>query len=258
MSQLLHNFLICIVFWVRILKEVNREYQYTISFTSYFPHLEETMYSLLECKSLSELIFPSSSPVQDNEQLVKVSSIKDIKIKNLINEQSSDSDLFLYLYGDSGIDLTIRIIIETIMGNSSLVLNFSKKESALSRVNVELMEALFSELLPIFKPYYASAYGKSIGLRYLPSGQHRYYWDSLSKRHYPLEIRWITYFGIEMLDFLGIERFKKLKTCFKKYELFQGIMVILQKDPPLLDVPSHQELRDKAESELEFLELLTG
>lgn len=240
------------------MKKLDREYEYTLSLSSYFPHSEAAFYDFLKCKTLKDLIFPARSPVSSWEKIINISSINDVKSRDLIGEQSSGSDFCLYLYGDSGVDLVIRVIVESILGSSNLVVKFCKQENAFHSLGIELIENLLSELVPVFRPYYASAYSKTTGSTYLPSGQPKYFMDKLSKRRYPLHVCWVSYFGIDMLDFLSVERFDRLETYYKKYELFQGILVVLQKDSPLVNISSYQQRRDQAEMELGFLELLNG
>jgi hypothetical protein len=142
--------------------------------------------------------------------------------------------------------------------NSTIVIKFEDNQKLLQSLSTHFFELLFSEIAPIFKPYYASVYDNRSRTRYLPSGQHMIYRDKISQRYYPFQIEWITYFGLEILDTLGVERFRKLETCFKKYQLFQGILIVLQEEAFEESSSLHRERREQAERELGILEFFAN
>ncbi len=61
-----------------------------------------------------------------------------------------------------------------------------------------------------------------------------------------------------MLEFLTRNRFSHLKTCSEKFDLHEGIMVVLQQEPYDDENLDHRQRRARAESELEFPDLLSS
>jgi len=159
---------------------------------------------------------------------------------------------------ESGIYCSIQTTCETLLMNSTIIIKFEDNQKLLQSLNTHFFELLFSEIVPIFKPFYASVYDSRSRTRYLPSGQHMIYRDKISQRNYPFQIKWITDFGLEILETLGVERFRKLETCFNKYQLFQGILVILQEEAFEESNSLHRERREQAESELGILEFFAN
>lgn len=230
-----------------------------MNFLSYCPHSEETIYKVLECNSFKKIIFPSKLPSLESGECKEVFSVKDIKENSFLCENPETSTVGISLFSESGIHFSVLVAQETIVMNSSIVIKFPDDEDFLKNLNTSLLKSLFLEVVPIFKPYYASLRDTSKpSRRYLPSGNPMFYRDKVSRRNYPLEVRWITYFGLEMINFLGVERFKELKTCFLKQQLFEGILVVLQEEKFEQSNPQHCKRREQAEIELGFLELLVN
>jgi hypothetical protein len=74
--------------------------------------------------------------------------------------------------------------------------------------------------------------------------------------HHPKEIGWISYFGSELVDFLGCERFDRLHTCAEKKYLQDGsILLVLQEAPFDADNSEHRTREIQAMKELGFPDL---
>ena len=157
-----------------------------------------------------------------------------------------------------GIDISTYISHEKVDGHHGLVIKFFETFFASSKFSSKLLESLCLEIIPIFKPYYASAFDASRPTRVTPSEESMYYENKASQRSYPLEVRWVTYFGLEMLEFLKVERFQNLKTYFKKYQLDQGVLLILQEEVFQHTNEAHLQRQEQAEQELGFPELLAN
>lgn len=227
---------------------------YTINFLSHYQHTEEVIYEILACESLKRLVFPAATPRPEPISSITVNLEEEVRELDLINRYPLGEQFNLTLYSESGIEFSLSASYETVLGHNTLVIKFLGDN--VNILNVELIETLFSEVIPIFKPFYASAFDRSERTRLSPSERSLYYYDRISRRRYPLEIRWITYFGLEMLEFLKIDRFLNLKTCLKKYELSQGIVVILQEEVFQASNSDHFQRRQQAETELGLLELI--
>lgn len=232
--------------------------KYTMNFLSFCPHSEETIYKILECSSLKRIIFPSKLPALESGERRDVFSIEDIRENSLLSEHPQTNTTNISLFSESGVQFSIRVTQETALMASSIVIKFPDNKEFLKTLNIGTLKSLFFEIVPILKPHCASLYDSSKpGRRHLPSGNLMFYRDKVSRRDYLLEIQWITYFGLEMINFLGVERFKDLKSCFLKQQLFEGILVLLQEEAFEEDNPEHRMRREQAEKELGFLELLS-
>jgi len=235
-----------------------KNYKYTINFLSYHPHPEESIYRVLELKSLKKIVFPASCPAPAPMNFVEVNSAQQVAEKDCLSYHSPTSTTNISLLNESGTYCSIRTTCETSLMNSAIVIKFEDNQKLLQSLNTEFFEFLFSEIVPIFKPYYASVYDNRSRTRYLPSGQHMIYRDKLSQRDYPFQINWITYFGLEILETLGVERFRKLETCCKKYQLFQGVLIVLQEEAFEESNSLHRERREQAERELGVLDFFAN
>lgn len=189
---------------------------------------------------------------------IEVSSAQQVAEKDCLSYHSPTSTTNISLLNESGTYCSIRTTCETSLMNSAIVIKFEDNQKLLQSLNTEFFEFLFSEIVPIFKPYYASVYDNMARTRFLPSGQHMIYRDKISQRNYPFQINWITYFGLEILETLGVERFRKLETCCKKYQLFQGVLIVLQEEAFEESNSLHRERREQAERELGVLDFFAN
>lgn len=61
---------------------------------------------------------------------------------------------------------------------------------------------------------------------------------------------WMSYFGREIVDYVGHERFERLQTCHEKLELDGGYLIILQEEPMLYSNEAHRAREAQALAEL--------
>lgn len=233
-----------------------RKKSYTLNFLSYYPHSEDLVCDLLECITLQQILFPAKLIRPEPFDPLQIYSGEEIKAANMLKEFCHDTMPYMTLSNENGIQISTNISYETTLGHHTIVIKFFEDFFASSEFNYRLLESLCLEIIPVFKPYYASAFNASRPTRETPSGRSMSYKDKVGQRAYPLEIRWITYFGIEMLEFLTVERFNNLRTYFKKHELDQGLLLILQEDIFQHTNEEHTRRQEQAEKELGFPELL--
>ena len=234
-----------------------RKPNYALNFFSYYPHSKEVVYKILDCDSLKQILFPAEVVQHEPVNSVIVNSGEDIREANLISSFITDTRVYFPINGKQGIELSVNIKHDLTYGHNTVVIQFLDDFLTSQRLSVKLIESLCSEIIPIFRPHYASAFDASRRpTRSTPSGGSMFYEDEPSQRYYPLEVRWVTYFGLEMLEFLKVERFQNLKTYFKKYQLDQGVLLLLQEEVWQYTNEAHLRRQEQAEQELGFPELL--
>lgn len=233
---------------------------YVMRLTSFYSHLPDVICSILGLPTLSQLIFPATLHLEIDNSLL-ISSSEQLDLSLLPQEFWDEQRLRFSLYGRNGVELYTHI--EANLKNTPtpnvLGLRFLSEHIRENVISLAVLKSLFEEIVPIFQVDIGSVYDRKASRRVNPIYQHwrnapkskRYLQDSRGKQHL-LEIHWINYFGKHILDSLGRERFTELRTYSEKYELHDGIMIILQNSPYDDDNYEHRQRQIQAEAELCF------
>lgn len=232
--------------------------KYTAQFLSYHAYSEEVIYEILDCNTVKEIVFPASASQPEPTNSVDVASVDEVKDANLW-EHFTHSDLtYFSLNSKSGAKFSSTLYPNEGATPNALVLKFSSSYSSVEELTLDLIRSLFLDIIAIFKPHYAALYDSTAISRLNQLGKLKNYTAEGGEKYYPLHVQWITYFGPEMLNFLGAERFQRLETCVEKCEFCHGILVILQKDNYNDENFEHRRRQEQAESELGFPDLLSS
>lgn len=228
---------------------------YVVRILSFYPHQIDVARSILTCSTLSKLVFPAllhASP----DSSIHLASADQFDFTLVPKEFYADDQSLVNipLDGENGIAFSSTIYLRESIVPNVVNLKFSSELLQAGTITIADLKALFADVIPAFQAYHASIYDRQSNRR--PGGPK--YFRTPSFRSYPIELGWITYFGPEMIEFLGRERFAELHTCVEKYDLHGGIMVILQEEPFCEDNPQHRERQAQAESELRLSELVSS
>jgi hypothetical protein len=216
---------------------------------------------MLELPTLSQLIFPAMLHIEvDNSLLLNSSEQFDLSL--LPQKFWREHGISLSLYGENGVELytTIQMNSMDITTPNVLGLRFRSEHLQENIISLETLKSLFEEIVPSFHVDFGLVYERQASRRLNPIYQPqknvpmRYFEDSRGKR-YVLEFHWINFFGRYILDSLGRERFTGLHTYSEKYELHDGIVVVLQNTPYDDADPEHRQRLRQAEAELQFKSL---
>jgi hypothetical protein len=155
--------------------------------------------------------------------------------------------------GKNGIQFSSTIYEGKTVLPNVVNLKFNSQHLEEGIVNLDNLQALFAEIIPMFDTDHASIYPshKKGSKRVRPKS-----YRTPDYKSYPLDVDWINYFGPEMIRLLGRWRFNALKSCAAKYDFHEGIMVVLQEEPLDKDNAEHQKRIELAEAEMGFAELL--
>jgi len=209
---------------------------------------EKTIKEIFECPSLRDLMFPLVIPRRDDK--VRLESPDEFQLGLLPPEFIHDKHVNLDVYGEKGLPLSGTFHSQP--SPSADVINSRFKTEDISRVGLTIptLKSLFEELAPVFQTTHASVYNKASRRR---DGRPRWF----PGVRYPYGIDWITYFGPEVIEYLGRERFDHLKSVHEMFEVNKGIIVILQEEPFLEDDPGHRAHQERAEAEMGLPELVS-
>lgn len=231
---------------------------YVFRILSFHPHQADVIQSVLACPKVIKLVFPAviytgvdssisiGSADQLNIALVSKELSKELDASTVERFDDDQTSLRICLHGEKGIEFSSSIHLVQAPTPNVINLKFSSEHLQSETLTLSNLKELFSELISVFQADHASIYDRES----IHRSKHPKYLKTANFRSYPIEMEWITYFGPQMIELLGRERFTNLHTCVEKYDLHGGIMVILQEDPFDEDNPQHQERRIQAEREL--------
>jgi hypothetical protein len=217
-----------------------------LSNENHIGHEEEIFRSVLLCPTMGESLFPATV-VRKNDQ-VTIQDANHFKLSIIPDEMKQDQFITVNLAGQSGLQFSARIHCKETIFSDNLQLRFSQNILRDNSISFSVLKSLLEEIIPVFQVNHASLFDMGILKR-----ENRPI--NFPKTRYPYGINWITYFGPEMIEYLGRERFARLQSIHDKYEINQGIMVILQEEPFMEGNAKHRARQEKAEAELGFPEL---
>ncbi|MGV0028166.1 hypothetical protein [Phormidesmis priestleyi] len=231
---------------------------YVVRILSFCPQQVDIVQSVLACPEVSRLVLPAviyigvdstisiGSVDQLNIALVSKELSKELNASTAERFDDDQTSLRIRLHGEKGIEFSSSIHLVQVPTPNVINLKFSSEHLQSETLTLSNLKELFSEISSVFQADHASIYDRKASHR----SKHPKYLRTANFRSYPIEMEWITYFGPQMIELLGRERFTNLHTCVEKYDLHGGTMVILQEDPFDEDNPQHQERRIQAEREL--------
>ncbi|WP_143162024.1 hypothetical protein [Phormidesmis priestleyi] len=231
---------------------------YVVRILSFCPQKVDIVHSVLACPEVDRLIFPavlytgndSTIPINSADQFNIASVSKElVRMPDAQKVEQLDDDQTLViaeLRGENNIEFSSTINLVQSPTPNVINLRFSSEHLQSEALTLSNLKKLFSELISVFQADHASIYDR----KSIHRSKHPKYLRTANFRSYPIEMEWLTYFGPQMIELLGHERFTNLHTCVEKYDLHGGTMVILQEDPFDEDNPQHQERRIQAEREL--------
>ncbi len=226
---------------------------YVIRIFSYSQHKPTIVKSILACSTVSKLVFPALMYTDPRGSRIDFNNAMEFDLNLVPKEYYAEGLVRIPLYGKNEIQFSSTIYEgETVISNV-INLKFNSQHLEEGIVNLDNLQALLTEIIPIFNADHASIYPrrKKGSLRVPPK-----YYRAPDYKSYPLDMDWINYFGPEMINILGRWRFNALKSGAAKYDFHEGIMVILQEEPLDKDNAEHQKRIELAEAEMGFAELL--
>ncbi len=231
---------------------------YVVRILSFCPQQVDIVKSVLACPEVTRLIFPAVL-YTGNDSTIPLDSANQLNIESVYEElfrrsnaptvEELDDDqtlVVIHLRGKNDIEFSSTIHLVQTPTPNVINLRFSSKHLQSETLTLSSLKELLSELISVFQADHVSIYDR----KSIHRSKHPKYLRTANFRSYPIEMEWITYFGPQMIELLGRERFTNLHTCVEKYDLHGGTMVILQEDPFDEDNPQHQERRIQAEREL--------
>ncbi|MGI0013998.1 MAG: hypothetical protein ACREBU_11235 [Nitrososphaera sp.] len=219
---------------------------YAASLGSFQHHAPDVVESILSCPTVSKILFPAILPTSADSG-IRLTSPNDFKISLVVKELYAEGLVRIPLSGERGVKFasTIYLFQDLVTPNTvSFVLTDDHFRKGF--VQLDDLRMLFAEIVPIFRVEHGSVYDQETAHR---PGKPKYFLGP-NQKSYPLDLDWITYFGPELVEFLGQGRFVALHSCVSKYELYGGIMIVLQNEPFQEDNPVHRERQARAEIEL--------
>jgi hypothetical protein len=211
---------------------------------SFYPHTVEVIYEILSCPTLKQVLFPAKLYIQSDVS-IELSAPSDFHISQVPREFSNESLSSIALLGNNGVEFFSRIYLIESSTPHVFGLKFTSEHLQTKQICFESLKTLFTEAIPGFQAHYGAVYGRHLDRQRYSASKIRYYVEE-NYKSYPLRIGWMTYFGKPMLEFLTLERFMELHTCSEKYELYNGIMVILQAEPYDESNPDHRSRQAQA------------
>lgn len=225
---------------------------YVITIMSFSPKKPTIVKPVLACPTVSKLVF-SAFMWTHIDGGIDFNNASEFDLNLVPKEYYAEGLVNIPIDGKNGIKFSSTIYEGKTVVPKVVNLKFNSQHLEEGIVNLDILQALLTEIIPMFDTDHASIYPRrKKGSRRVPPK----YYRAPNYKYYPLDMHWINYFGPEMINILGRWRFNALKSCAAKYNFHEGIMVILQEEPLDKDNEEHQKRIELAEAEMGFAELL--
>jgi hypothetical protein len=200
----------------------------------------------LTCPTIQRLVFPASLPVAPGKA-IRLETLGEFELSLVPREFYTEDLVNIPLEGINGIEFSVTIhFLRGSQTKDVINLLFTSEHLKNHTISNAHLKALAEEVIPIFQCNHLSVYDETI-IQYQERPK---YFAGPHGKNYPVEIGWMTYFGPELVEFLGRAKFDAMQTCAEKYDLYGGVLVILQETPFQADEASHREREAKAIAEL--------
>lgn len=133
----------------------------------------------------------------------------------------------------------------------SVALEFNRSDIEDGIVTREDLINIIGELVPIIRTHTSRATDTAI-IKYRKM---REFFQGPVRSHI-IDLGWLSYFGPDLVDHLGRERFEKLQTCVEKTETNGGYLIVLQDEIFDTSNPDHLARQAKAIEELGLRDFL--
>jgi hypothetical protein len=220
---------------------------YTLGVYSYQENSTDIAKAILNYENVRRLVFPARIAVSSTDYIA-LSSVDDFHLSMLPKEYYNDLSVGFTLVGEDGIRFHMVIGFKKELALPHVItLGFGDAHLESGLVNLPVIKEILAQAISI-----VDADSAMVWDRRNPIPENTRYFRDQKRRHYPAEMGWLTYFGPRLLDFLGRDRFSKLRTYAEKYDLNGGLMIVLQEEPFHNDNPEHMKRRMRAEAELKL------
>jgi hypothetical protein len=230
---------------------------YVMNFHSYHPHTLNIIKDVFSAQSLQSKIFPFKFFVEPSisDKTIIINSLNDFNIELISSDFSSETVTSVQFYSENGVELRCTIYSDSSMVSpNTFSIKFSTSHLQEEILDLEAIRSILFEVIPIFKSHSAGVYDRKSDQRRNMYPQRGFYkYKGLT---YVVLVHWIKFFGAEMIEFLGRERFAKLQTFEDKYDVYGGVLIILQKEPFDGSKAEHCERERRAMVELQLESVL--
>lgn len=175
-----------------------------------------------------------------------------LTIEFLLNEYDIDretEDVGITLISEQNEEVQLRWFVPLGEGVFSWYKNmhfqFTDQQFAEGQISFKTLRQLAIDMQQQFQAKHINLFE---GNRYNFTGVLPYF--KVEELTYPCTLGWMSYFGQEIVDYVGRERFERLQTCHEKLELDGGYLVILQEEPMLYSNEAHRTREAQALAEL--------
>lgn len=197
---------------------------YQLRILSSAVHTPDVLYHVLSTSTLAQWLFPCKLPLETPQTYQTFDSAHDFELPV---RPSEDGVYHFPLHAENEIKFTTTIYTrQPLVVPNVIGIEFPAHFIADKVVNPASIRQTLTEFAPVFRIDQATLYDRDIS-------QYRkrtpYYFGTHNLR-YPMELGWMSYFGGDLLAYLGEERFTALET-YASEPAAGGIFLVLHDTP---------------------------
>jgi hypothetical protein len=191
---------------------------------------QDVLQKMLSFAPIQRLIFPAkvyttgddSEIMNSTEQLVELFLQKQAEKKPIA---------VLTLYAENGLELSFTFYFAGANLPTVILLKFTGEHVQNNLVSLKILSRVVEQSMENFSLNHATVYDDAT----IPYPQGLKYFNTPQMRRYPIQLGWLYYFGHELVEFIGQDKFEGIQGYTKRLHDSGGITLTYEKDFDALD-----------------------
>lgn len=185
---------------------------------------------MLEDSQMQRLVFPAKVYTNGDNSLI-VNTVEQIVDVFHTKQAEKKPIVVLTLYSENGLELSFTFYFTGAMLPTVVVLKFTSEHILNNTVSLKTFNTLIEHGIEKFSLDHVTVYDDAT----IPYPQGLQYFKGPKGRRYPIQLGWLNYFGSELVDFIGRDKFEGVQGYKKRLHDSGGITLAYHKDFALFD-----------------------
>ena len=230
--------------------------EYTLRIMTYTPTMEDVN-RVIRTKVFQDLIFPGRLATGKNIRLDLASADEfDIGlIGNSFRNEFDSDNVGIYLRSDDGIKCSLATNPNEQILHTNLMLKFQEVHLISNLLNYDVLKEFMIDVGQAYRGFAGLLFDP---LFYKEERRDKYgRFELHQEKSVKVEIGWMSYFGHEIVEFVGRERFERVQSAYEVSSLAHGAIFIgLQKETFDSSNPDHLAREKAVVDELGLLDFV--
>jgi hypothetical protein len=193
----------------------------------------------LEDSELQRIIFPAKVYTTGDDSIIATSFEQIVEVFEL-KQAEKKPIVVLTLYSENGLELSFTLYFTGAALPTVVLLKFKGEHIDNGIVNLKTFSRLIEHGIESFNLDHATVYDDAT----IPYPQGLQYFKGPQGRRYPIQLGWLNYFGADLVNLIGYDKFEGLQGYSKRLHDSGGITLTYDQDFSHADHNTHQQMHE--------------